>query len=200
MQALVSGELVLDSQLATRLSALVSQPAAIAPDLFRAEKAVRDNVTALLAKTSLATPSACPARGAICLHPGIGATLAEQVSRCVAGRRRNKAKRAAAPAGRRAHQQPDRPPAGHLRGNRAQPPENTYERLQLSSRTAAVTRALADRWHCSTARLRERRRTVEKSVQRSAAGPGVLSYRAPVTDGSCADYRLTSENRSARLL
>jgi DNA-binding NarL/FixJ family response regulator len=33
--------------------------------LFRAEKAVRDNVTALLAKTSLATPSACPARGAI---------------------------------------------------------------------------------------------------------------------------------------
>ena len=92
MQALVSGELVLDSQLATRLSGLLNQPAATAPDLagltprgleittlaapglgnaeiggalFRAKKAVRDNVTAPLAKISLATPSACPARGAI---------------------------------------------------------------------------------------------------------------------------------------
>ena len=92
MQALVSGELVLDSQLATRLSGLLNQPAATAPDLagltprgleittlaapglgtaeigrvlFRAEKAVRDNVTAPLAKTSLATPSTCTARGAI---------------------------------------------------------------------------------------------------------------------------------------
>ena len=101
MQALVSGELVLDSQLATRLSGLLNQPAATAPDLagltrgleittlavpgpgnaeigralFRAKKAVRDNVTALLAKISLATPSACPARGAITstqawFHPG----------------------------------------------------------------------------------------------------------------------------------
>ena len=91
MQALVSGEFVLDSQLATRLSGLLNQPAATAPDLagltragwrsrlprppawatprwaalFRGEKAVRDTGTALLAKISLATPSACPARGAI---------------------------------------------------------------------------------------------------------------------------------------
>ena len=33
MQALVSGEFVLDSQLATRLSGLLNQPAATAPDL-----------------------------------------------------------------------------------------------------------------------------------------------------------------------
>lgn len=92
MQALVSGELVLDSQLATRLSGLLNQPAATALDLagltphgleittlaapglgtaeigralFRAKKAVRDNVTAPLAKTSPATPSTCTARGAI---------------------------------------------------------------------------------------------------------------------------------------
>jgi hypothetical protein len=37
----------------------------------------------------------------------------------------------AAPAGRRAHQHPDRPPPGHLRGNRAHPPG---ERLRTAGR------------------------------------------------------------------
>jgi hypothetical protein len=45
----------------------------------------------------------------------------------------------------RAHQHPDRPPPWHLRGNRAHPPGNIYERLQVSSRTAAVTRAFPGR-------------------------------------------------------
>lgn len=80
--ALARGELVLDSRLASRLSGLLSKPAAAAPDLagltpreleimtlvarglsnaeigrtlFLAEKTVRNNVTALLTKTSLAT-------------------------------------------------------------------------------------------------------------------------------------------------
>jgi hypothetical protein len=48
-------------------------------------------------------------------------------------------------ARRRAHQHPDRPPARHLRGNRAHPPGNIYERLHVSSRTAAVTRAFPNR-------------------------------------------------------
>jgi hypothetical protein len=55
------------------------------------------------------------------------------------------AERPAAPDRGRAHQHPDRPPARHLRKNRAHPPGNIYERLHVSSRTAAVTRAFADR-------------------------------------------------------
>jgi DNA-binding NarL/FixJ family response regulator len=102
VQALARGELVLDSQLASRLAGLLSQPAAApelaaaAPELagltpreleimalvarglsnaeigrklFLAEKTVRNNVTALLAKTSL--PSR-PALIAFARDRGIG--------------------------------------------------------------------------------------------------------------------------------
>jgi DNA-binding NarL/FixJ family response regulator len=85
VQALARGELVLDSRLAHRLAGMLSQPAASAPDLagltsreleimalvarglsnaeigrtlFLAEKTVRNNITALLAKTALASRSA----------------------------------------------------------------------------------------------------------------------------------------------
>jgi DNA-binding CsgD family transcriptional regulator len=76
----------------------------------------------------------------------MGATLAEQVSRCVAGRQRDEAKRAAAsPAGRRHTNSQIARQLGTSEGTRAQPPGNIYERLQVSSRTAAVTHALADR-------------------------------------------------------
>jgi hypothetical protein len=164
MQAPVSGEHVLDSQLATRLSGPAQPARRYSPDLsgltrrgleittlaapvwapprsaalFRAKEAVRDNVTAPLAKTSLATPLDVYGARRDYLHPGMGATPAEQVSRYVAGRQRDEAKRTASPAGRRAHQQPDRPPAGHLRGNRAQPPGKhlrTAEGLQPHRRS-----------------------------------------------------------------
>jgi hypothetical protein len=51
----------------------------------------------------------------------------------------------AAPSGRGAHQHPDRPPARDIRGNRALPPGNICQRLHVSSRTAAVTRAFRER-------------------------------------------------------
>ena len=52
---------------------------------------------------------------------------------------------AAAPTGGRAHQHADCPPPQHFRGNRPRPPGNIYERLGVSSRTAAVIRAFPNR-------------------------------------------------------